>query len=100
MSKLTTTAVALDGIPLEVHDTDHYLETLWHSLRKTEPAMRAELLEIQQLLGHVPQSPPENDEDNITRVLGYHADNVAFLIDREWHESEENEFDALLEYLR
>src|SRR5205085_6367073 len=69
-------------------------------LRETGPAMSPVLLEIQQLLGRSPQTQPEHDERTVLQGLGYHGDAVAYLIDREWHDSEENEFDALLEYLR
>src|SRR5947208_557391 len=97
---MAKTATSLAGIALEIHNSEHYLETLWHILREIKPVMSPVLLEIQQLLGRSPQTQPENDERAVSRVLGYHGDTVAFLIDREWHESEENEFDVLLEYLR
>ena len=80
---MVKTGTALAGIPLEIHDSERYLEMLWHVLRETAPAMNPVLLEIQQLLGRSPQTQPEHDERAVLQGLGYHGDAVAYLIDRD-----------------
>jgi hypothetical protein len=89
----------LDDIALNVPDPAAYASLLRTVLRREFPHILAAAPGLGAACGPEPAEEPTLDRRTLNGTLGYNGDIIAELIDREWADSEENEFDALADYL-
>jgi hypothetical protein len=91
--------IELDGIAIEVPHPRTYLEVLSHAIKTTPfyaPALRKTVADA------LPQSPRAElriGPETVMRTLGFVGHELIAVLDREWHDYENNEADRMFEFL-
>ena len=93
--------ILLNGIPINVNHPTQYLEKLWYVLTYRYPQLGSMKVTIEDLLGYSPSLSSHETQQALNSVLGYNSEDlVVSLIDREWQDSEFNEFDDFIKYFK
>ena len=91
--------VVLEGIALEINDHIRYLDALRQLLNEKFPYLKSPIASLEHLLAHSADRRLPIERSMASRVIPYPTEMAAALIDREWYDSEDNEFDVLTAYL-
>jgi hypothetical protein len=90
--------IELNGIAIEVHNREYYLEVLSHAMETIpfySPVLRKTVAEA---VGHAPPADARIGLQAMMRVLGFIGHELIEVLDREWHDYDENEADRLFEF--
>jgi hypothetical protein len=106
MKTMSNSHKTIKDINIKVDNPDRYLRTLWAAINESCSEMKDVLTEIEKELGHAPRGDksvklnPSDESFNKTGVIGYYEQPLLISIaDREWVDSEYNEFNDLASYL-
>jgi hypothetical protein len=94
-----STPLVLEGIVLDIDHQALYLKSLSHVLSQQLPQMTSTRATIETLLSASLSPSLLVDHIMLTKVLPYTIGVAVALIDREWFESEDNEFAILTKYI-
>jgi len=106
MKTIRNSHKAIKDINIKVGNPSKYLRTLWAAINESCPELKDVLTEIEMELGYDPREDKvatlnsADESFNKTGAIGYYDQPLLISIaDREWIDSEYNEFNELASYL-